>query len=481
MQRATSKVRQEPTERERLRRRTELSADRFAGKEGVWPADGRILVGVSGGPDSTALAMILGALRRRRGLELTLAYMDHQLRGVAEAGEEVSAVLALASRLGVALVRGRADVRGEARGLKRSLEEAARRARYDFLASTAADLGIATVAVGHTLDDQAETVLMHLIRGSGLAGLGGMRPKSNWPTPGHRGLLLIRPLLNTTRNATEAYCRAAGAEWVEDASNRSPDFLRNRVRLELVPLLKDYNPRIREALGRLAEASRGDLDALQAIAGEAIVEKAGATEIDRRRLRAMPGPLRLHAVRLAFLRLLGDLQGIGERHVIAVAAAAAAAGSGQALDLPRAVHARVGRDAVRLTIGKAQTRQASTEVRLRVPGRTVWGETVVAAGGDAIEDAEAQVAVDAKAVGDCLRVRSWRPGDRMRPAGMEGTKKLQDIFVDGHVPREERSTVPVFETDTGIVWVGGIRLSEQARPRDGAPTVTLSYRRGAGS
>jgi tRNA(Ile)-lysidine synthase len=307
-----------------------------------------------------------------------------------------------------------------------------------------------------------------------------MHPRSRWPSSGHDALALVRPLLFLRREDTEAYCRAAGWQPVEDVSNRSPEFLRNRIRRDLLPELRRYNPKIEGALARLANAAREDLTALEELASPALLPavSAGEVRLDRARLHAMPLGLRKHAIRLAVIRLLGDLQGLGERHIASIEALASGLASGGRLDLPRHVTATVRPDALVLARGVPEPPPAlpAEGVRLQVPGEARLGGIIVTAGAVPSTGATASVSLDAGAVGTELCVRCWRPGDRMQPAGMTGTKKLQDIFVDARVPREERGAIPVFESSRGILWVGGLRLAEWARPRDGERTVLLSYR-----
>ncbi|HXH21994.1 MAG TPA: tRNA lysidine(34) synthetase TilS [Dehalococcoidia bacterium] len=462
---------------EKLRRDIQRRIARYCDQQALWPPDGRLLVAVSGGPDSSAMLLALAALASRRKLELIAAYFDHRLRGARASRTELRAVGELARRCGVELVSGGGDVARLQREQRLTLEEAARRARYDFLASVAEGRGVATVAVGHTLDDQAETVLMHILRGSGLTGLGGMHPRSRWPSGGHDGLTLVRPLLGLRRQETEAYCRASGWQPVEDASNRSRAFLRNQVRNDLMPELRRYNPRIEESLARLADAAREDEAALMELAAEAVAPSGEGIALDRRRLRSMPAGVRRHAVRLALLRLLGDLQGFNERHIVAVERAATGPAGGRRLDLPRGVTAAARAGVLILRRGGTLARPPLPPegVRLSVPGEARLGGLVVAAGDRPLAGAIASVRADAAALGPELCVRRWRAGDRMQPAGMSGTKKVQDIFVDARVPRDERAAIPVFEGAGGIAWLGGLRLAEWAKPREGSPAVVLSY------
>jgi tRNA(Ile)-lysidine synthase len=448
---------------------------------GLWPADGRLVVAVSGGPDSSALLLVLGALAQRRPLSLLAAYYDHRLRGPEAARQEHEAVCLAARMAGAEVMAGGGDVAALAKAGRLPLEEAARRARYGFLAAAAKEAGATTVAAGHTASDQAETVLMHVIRGSGLTGVAGMHPRSRWPAPGHEDLTLVRPLLGLRREETLAYCRAAGFAPVEDVSNHSPLFLRNRVRSELLPLLRGYNPRIDDALVRLADAARADLEVLDSLVSHAVSPAPGGVAIDRDRLRSMAEGLRRHALRSALLRLLGDLQGVSERHVEAAVKLGVGRAGGGTLDLPRGVRAQVTPRQLVLALAPADAGAALPPegVRLAVPGRALLGGVEAGAGPAPIEGALASVEVDAEAAGDVLVVRPWHPGDRMQPLGMTGTKKLQDLFVDAHVPKTEKGRVPVFEARRGIVWVAGLKLADWARPRRGRPTLVLSYRRTA--
>ncbi len=468
---------EKPAAAQRRLRRIEAKVRRFMDAEALWPEDGRLLVAVSGGPDSTALLLILCRLAGRKPLRLTAAYFDHRLRGAAASALEAEAVERLAAACNVALVRGGVDVRGLAKTQHLSLEEAARRARYAFLAAAAAAAGCEAVAVGHTAADQAETVLMHVLRGAGLAGLGGIAPRASWPT-GEAAVAVVRPLLTLTRAETEAYCRAAGVQPLDDESNRSAAFLRNRLRDDLLPQLRRFNPRADAALVRLADAARADLAVVEAAARQ--VERRrdeSGVAISREALAACAPALRIHALRLALRDLLGDLRGIGERHLRGLDGLALHGSSGDRLDLPRGVGASLTRDVLTLRLGPPP-RPASLPagaVPLSVPGEATFGLLRLRAAEDSLANAAAAVAVDAAAVVPGMEVRRRRPGDRLQPLGMAGTKKLQDLFVDAHVPREERAALPLFVNARGIVWVGGLRLADWAQPRPGRATLTLSY------
>ena len=241
-----------------------------------WATRGeRVVVAVSGGADSTALLLALEELTKagRLGLEVVAAHLDHGLRGE-QGASDARWVEAQARALGFDVVTGRANVGERARGERDNLEQAARRARYEFLSEVARSRGASSVLVAHTLDDQAETVLLRLLRGSGADGAGGMRPeRALEEAAGTReqgsGILLRRPLLGWARRAdTESYCRERGVEFRADAMNEDESFARVRARRRLVPLLETFNPRAVEALARAAELLREDSDALEQLASE---------------------------------------------------------------------------------------------------------------------------------------------------------------------------------------------------------------------
>ena len=334
-------------------------------------------------------------------------------------------------------------MRRRAKTDRTSIEDAARRERYDFLARVAHEDGSSHVATGHTASDQAETVLLHLVRGTGLDGLAAMSPHADWPLPRHEGLAVVRPLLPLTREETRAYCAACGVEPLDDETNASPDYARNRVRNELLPLLRTFNPRVEDALVRVADAAR---DA------------------------ALP-----HPVRDALTAAAGDAQGFSTRHVEAMEQLLQSGRTGDTLALPRSVQARRTRDGVTLSAFRAATVLPDEPACLEPGEDTAWGPLRLRLGETAPEATATAVEVDAEAAAGLI-VRRRRSGDRIQPSGMPRTRKLQDLFVDAHVPRERRDGVPVFDSPRGIVWVGGLRIAEWAKPQPDQPTLWLSYR-----
>ncbi len=457
---------------------------RYVRDEAVVRPGERVLAAVSGGPDSTALLVVLSHLASALDLTVVAAHFDHGLRGRTAARRERSHVESLCRRLEVPVRLGAGDTRAHARSRRLSLEEAARELRYGFLAEAATGTGCTVVATGHTASDQVETVLLHLIRGSGLAGLAGMAPRAPWPLTGRDDPEVSRPLLCLGRQETADYCQSQGLDPVDDPTNVSPRFLRNRVRVELLPLLRQYNPQIDSALLRTAETARADLAVLEGMASDALVNDGGgqAVILSRSRLKELPEGLQRHALRLAVRRLLGDTRDIEGDHIEALIAGLAAE-PGHHVDLPRGLRFDMGNEGAILALTQAEGSGSPepagpgpappAEARLAVPGITRWGEwQVEVATADvsgAVEGAQTppadpwQAWLDADIVGEDLWVRSRRPGDRFQPLGMAGEKKLQDFFVDARVPRAERDAVPLVRGRPGIVWVVGHRIDERAR------------------
>ena len=268
----------------------------------------RLVVAVSGGPDSTAMLLVLCRLAAALDLSLSVAHFDHMLRDAREREGDREFVEALSGGLGLGFATGRGDVRARVRKHKESVEDAARVLRYDFLGAEAKQRNATAVAVGHTADDRAETVLLHLIRGAGLDGLAAMPPRAAWPFGD--GPEIVRPLLDLTREESERYCRESAVEPRRDPTNDLPLATRNRVRSELLPLLRGFNPRIGRALVRLSESAARDTDYLDAAAGaewRRLARAEGdAISFDRAELAALHPAIAARLLRRAATELGGS-------------------------------------------------------------------------------------------------------------------------------------------------------------------------------
>jgi tRNA(Ile)-lysidine synthetase-like protein len=453
----------------------------FAGHAMAAPGD-LVVVGVSGGPDSLCLIHVLHWLRGELGIALHVAHLDHMLR--AESAAEAEFVAALARGWGLPITRAKVDVRAQAMGA--NLHAAGRLARYHFLAQVAHAQGARAVAVAHHADDQAETVLMHLLRGAGSTGLRGMRPVVPWeewgmgdgewkmeaasqpPTPNPQPLL-IRPLLQVTRAEIEAYCIAHGLEPLRDASNDDLRSTRNRIRHELLPQLIEYNPHIVAALRRTAAISADEQDLLERLLAAAwptlVHERPGAADFDGATWRALHPALQRLALRRAYARLT-SAETLGMEHV-ELGRTAVAGGVGGRAELPGGVVLTVGYQGFTLGAPPVLQEPQLLGESIALPEPPCQAELAV---GWTIEASEAEFAplgngarlleqaeFDANRIAGPLIVRRRRPGDRFRPVGAPGRRRLQDMFVDAKVPRALRAAWPVVTDGDAIVWVPGLR------------------------
>ncbi len=391
-----------------------------------------LLVLVSGGGDSVCLLDV--ALRL--GARVSVLHVNYGLRP--DAGEDEGLVRALCERLGVSLHAERVRL-GEAG----NLQERAREARYRLAEQHA----VGDYAAAHTASDQAETVLYRLAVSPGSRALHGMAPR--------RGRL-VRPLLAVTRDEVRAYLRERGLAWREDPSNADRRFARARVRHDLLEALRSVGPAAERTIAETARQLRQEAELLDAVVSEALEELGGGPAVSMAALREQPPALR----RLVLRRLAGDLPvpdsilELDDRGT-------------KTLDLGDGLRAVAEYGTLRFT--RAREEPVPDPVELTVPGRARFGDWEV----DARLGGAGDVSVTG--LGPAVIVRGWREGDRMRPAGLGGTKTLQDLFTDRKVPRALRRTLPVIEVEGEIVWVAGVAVDERFAAREGEPgAVSLS-------
>ena len=466
-----------------------------------------VVIGVSGGPDSTALLHALAGLREEWRLSLVACHLNHGFRG-AEAEDDAAYVQALCARLGVECRVENVDVPGLARRRHLSAQQAARDARHGFLRRVAREAGTERIALAHTRDDRAETVLLNVLRGSGLDGVAGFAPIT---------LPLVRPLYDTSRAQVNAYCALHDLQPRQDSSNLKTAYRRNRVRLDLLPLLRqDYNPHVDDALLRLADLAREDDALLQTLADDTLnallarrpQNSPDSLQLPAHALNALPLALRRRILRLAIARVRGHLQDVDFNAVNSLLAACESRRDYEAI-LPFADNTRgtdTAPDGVSVVL---RCRNANIEVcrvaasasplpwsvPLNVPGRTdvagagvtIWGafcrladlpstvqqwrdtKTFNQEGKSADQSGVQSNSVlylwARRDIDLPLIVRAWLPGDRMRPRGLNGTKKVQDIFTDAKTPRNQRASIPVI-VEAGakgrIMAIGNLRADETA-------------------
>lgn len=448
----------------------------------------RVVVGVSGGPDSLALLHALHRVAGQAGatdaphLALTVAHFDHGIRGAEARAHERATVAGQAERLALPFVAGAADVPAVAAREGRSLEEAARRCRYRFLGEVARAVGADLVAVGHTATDQAETVLLRILRGTGVAGLRAMAERDGWPLGGD-GPDLIRPLLAVTREQTTAYCAALALPVQHDPENESPRYRRNRVRRELMPLLRTFNPAVVEALNRLATSAREAWAVVDAAAeqGWATVTVEGRqVRLTVATMRALPRGVQAAVLRRAVAHARGEVVPPRRVHVEALLRLVER-GTGS-VSLPGGLCARVERGEVVVTpaCDGAVSAPLVGEHPLHHGGQRIgaWWVEVSGPLPAAVLPEERLVAwLRPEVVEAGLTVTGRRPGDRLQPLGMTGEKKVQDLLVDARVPRAERDAVPIVRAGGRVVWVVGVRLAAWAAAAPGAAAMRVAFRR----
>ncbi|HZB26562.1 MAG TPA: tRNA lysidine(34) synthetase TilS [Vicinamibacterales bacterium] len=451
-------------------------------RHGLLPRGGRVLVAISGGADSVTLLHVLLELQARGALAVAGAgHFNHRLRPAA--AEDERFCRALVDELGVPLQVGSADVRGLARAERRSIEDAARRARYTFLGAAAERVAADAIAVGHSREDQAETFLLRLLRGAGSRGLAGIHPCAG---------RVIRPFLDIPRVAIRDYAAARGLRFREDESNADVSVPRNRVRHELLPLLARFSPSAVEAVARAAESAREDEDFLNRAAidlsGSIVLMTDHGAVLDAPSLSQVHPALASRVVRAALEQAAPGVF-FSREHIRAVLALAAgdwqpAAGRSVTLDVPGLT---AWRDGERVVLGVRRIEPAafanSFRFPLSIPGEVAlpgWMVSAQASTADrgvpgALTARGPAVLVAGSVVKLPLAVRSRRPGDRFRPIGMGGRgRKLQDFLVDRKVARADRDALPlVVDSDDRIVWVVGHSVGEDFRVTSPSQGVIL--------
>ncbi len=454
-----------------------------------------IVVALSGGADSLCLLHLLHQLcgpgKRYPTVQLHAAHLNHQLR-TSVAAQDAIIVKQIAASLGLPITIGTIDVPALARNERRSIEDAARVARYSFLRSLAQRLPPpVSIAVAHHADDQAETLILHWLRGGGIASMIGLQPRQQD---------IIRPLLTLTHADTLAYCQYYNLQPLEDESNTDTRYLRNRIRHDLLPLLETINPGIRATLLRNAEVMQIDATWIEdqvtaAWSNVVTAEYAKYISLRRTALLTLPLSLQRHLLRRISARLSTGQSPLELRHYKLITQLLQQENNGEqlALHLPEHIHLLRTGDTIVFTIhdnslGLIQNSSIeNTESILLIPGKsaisgTPWIASAEIISGTMLQNAREAleredwhtlwhvlaadryaVYIDAASVGTLLRVRTRRPGDRMQLLGMTQEKKVQDILIDRHIARAERAQIPLFFSDTHCVWLAGVSLDNRVR------------------
>jgi tRNA(Ile)-lysidine synthase len=441
----------------------------------------RVLVGVSGGPDSICLMHALDKL----GYEVIVAHLDHQLR--AESSQDAAHVQEIAAQHRLQMVTERAQFSIRSR----SIEEAGRNHRYAYFLRIAIEMGLKSIAVGHTADDQSETILMHFLRGTGPEGLRGMLPKRSMAQWGHeshsRAIMLIRPLLKLPRSMIEDYVENAGLDALHDPSNRDVSFTRNRIRHEILPLLKEFNPGMDKTLQRMADIMQAEVELLDEILDDSI-SKLSIQEEDNR-IIVKRGPfLQFHpALQRVFLRRIfgfSDLKNgaIGFEAIenalrfLRNSAAWGAIDIGNDLELQRfSEKALIQKASARPLLSEYPQLAAALNLEPNSAVTELEEGWAIKASEDKLTAELQQIItgnqdhsrafLDAAVMRKSPFLRAPKVGERFQPLGMTGSTKLSDFFINQKIPRPARKNWPLFASDEEIYWVVGLQIAESFRIR----------------
>lgn len=466
-------------------------------KHALLPRGGTLIVGVSGGPDSLCLLHALRSLRAEFEVNLHVAHLNHQLRG-AEADADAQFIEQLAKLWGLPVTLAARDVAALASENKQSIEEAARQARYAFLAETALNNECQTIAVAHNADDQSESVLMHFLRGSGPSGLRGMLPirdlgmriaDSGFGDTDRKSqiqnLKLIRPLLNVSRADVEAYCREHKLKPRFDKSNLDTTFFRNRLRLELLPQLESYNPNIREVLRRSAKVIAADVEVLQAALKDAwrksiASETKEAIVFNLSTWRSLSLAMQRATLRKAIERLRPSLRDVNFVHIENAVEQLQTAHAGTRVTLPQKLMLTLDYQTFSIThLDKSNAlpdwpllpeHEASKQVvlTLTAPGTIqlpdcAWSLTATSLDSwpqKLPDDDPWSARLDADLAGFDLSIRARVSGDRFHPQGMPSPVKLTNWMTNVKIPRRTRDRLPLILVADKIVWVTGYRIGQ---------------------
>ena len=444
-------------------------------KHELLKAGDRVGVAVSGGADSVALLRLLLELRKEVGLVLSVVHFNHKLRG-SESDQDERFVAELAQRHKLELRCQSGDVAAHAAEKHLSLETAAREMRYQYFRQLLLESRLNRIATGHTLDDQAETVLLKIVRGAGGRGLAGIYPQlsvtSSQQAPSPE-TFIIRPLLRTKRRDLEAYLRALGQDWREDKSNRDLRHMRNRVRHGILPRLERYlNPAVREAFAETAEIARSEEEYWEKEVARVLLRvwdaKNAGGVLSLSVLADLPLALQRRLVRAASESLGMRLDFHHVEEVLALGSAHV--GPAKSTTLPDGWVVLRNRDELRFELQSDTPRKVDYEYRLPVPGSVEVLETesrfeVVLVSGNAAEGYNPEDLLDRALLASDLRVRNWRAGDRFWPAHTKCTKKIKELLQERRVAGLERNLWPVVVSGSDVVWVRGFPASRQLRPR----------------
>ncbi|HEU4963410.1 MAG TPA: tRNA lysidine(34) synthetase TilS [Bacilli bacterium] len=440
-----------------------------------------VLVAVSGGVDSMVLLQVMLELREVFDLQLGVVHVEHGLRGD-ESREDALFVERTAQRLKLPFYKYEADVGALAEEAGLPIQVAARQVRYEFFARVAQEVGAQKVATAHHADDQAETVLMRVLRGTSMRGLAGI-PIRREVSDEEVTYQVVRPLLEVRRAEIEEAAVRLGVSYREDASNASDKYLRNKIRIRLLPELEqDYNPNVRQSLWQLAENARDDDTFLSKLAmdalGEVVEQKEPFWRLNAGLLRGMALPLQRRVIALILYYLRGHTIQWEHVHVESVCGLLTNPSPSARVELPARLSA--WREYESLCIGEARGDQCPSQQELSFPGSHVLTDygirlDLILSDGVAPRPRDAwEAQFDADELSRSrIYIRTWGLGDKFRPLGLSGTKLISDLFIDAKVPKHERGQWPLLCVGDSIAWAIGLRRGDVAPVQQGTKrTVT---------
>jgi tRNA(Ile)-lysidine synthase len=434
--------------------------------------DDKVLVGVSGGADSIALLHVLHKFSYIQNYSLIVAHINHMARGKVS-DVDAGFVESVAKKLKLPFYLQKIDVGVERLKLKTSFQDAARIIRYQFFEETLQSVGANRIALGHTADDQVETILINIIRGTGLKGLAGIPQVRN---------CIIRPFLEFYRKDLEIFLKENNFSFREDSSNLDKKYLRNRIRHDLIPHLEIYNPGIKKCLQKMSGIVRVEDSLLSQATRDIFKQKLGKDNGKNiiwkiEDFQSYPIALRQRLSREIFCHITGDMQEITAHHVQQIINLFNSPKAGKVINIPRGVTVTCSYDSVLFSKIKHDISENQLFVnQIAIPGTTEllkgpirWFKTQIIAGtvGVSSLETERQAFFDLEKTGLGIQVRFFRAGDRFCPLGMTGSKKLKSFFIDQKVPQSMRFHIPILtNADDDIIWVYGQRISHNYRVTD---------------
>jgi tRNA(Ile)-lysidine synthase len=438
-------------------------------KHGLLAPGDRVGGAVSGGADSVALLRLLLELRRELGIVLSVVHFNHKLRG-AESDEDQRFVTALAQQYKLEFHCAGGDVKEHSTKEHLSLETAARQLRYQYFRKLLVEGKLSRIATAHSLDDQAETVLLRMVRGAGTRGLAGIYPQLSVPGSQFSEIrAIVRPLLSVRRRDLEAYLHEIGQTWREDKSNRDLRHARNRVRHEILPrLAQDLNPAVREVLAETAEIARAEEEYWQRKTHQLLQAGAGQGTLKTTALAVLPLALQRRVVRAA-AEVLGLR--LEFRHVEEILSLLSKEPeSAKSAVLPDGWAVSFHRDELRFGMAAPPSTCPDYEFRLPLPGtvevppaRSRFEAVLVS--GNAAGGYNPEHLLDRTSLGQELRVRNWRPGDRFWPTHTKAPKKIKELLQQRHLSGPERKLWPVVVSGTDVIWMRGFAVPAQFQAR----------------